>query len=108
MDGQNGEVVENGKVSKKTIGKGEVLTNDEAKKLLGIFHNTSTYGDNSARCFEPHVGYVFYNEQDQIIAHATICLGCNWMKTEPDIGAFMFSKKGAKAFRQIEKTIFSE
>lgn len=77
MKGFDGEVIEKGKLSSQVVGKGEVLTVAEAEGLIKIFHNTSTYGEKAARCFEPHIGYVFYGNNNKIVGHSTICLTCN-------------------------------
>ncbi len=108
MTGEYGEVIENGKISDKVTGKGKQLEDKEVEELLNIFTDKSTYGEEVASCFEPHVGYVFYGEKNKIVGHSTICLACNWMKTSPNIGEFIFSKKGAKRLAKIEREIFKK
>ncbi len=93
MTGENGEVIENDKISNKVVGKGELLTEQEIEELTKIFYDKSTYGETVSKCFEPQIGYVFYGNKNKIVAHSTICLACNWMKTSPDIGVFIFSAK---------------
>ena len=106
MSGEEGEVIENGKISDKVLGSGELLTAKESKELIEIFHHKSTYGEVLYACFEPHVGYVFYTEENEIVAYTSICLKCNWMKNHPDIGKFSFSELGNKRLGEIEKKIF--
>lgn len=108
MTGEYGEVIENGKVSNKVVGKGKTLGDKQTEELLKIFKDKSSYGEVVASCFEPHIGYVFYSKKNKVVGHSTICLGCNWMKTTPDIGEFIFSKKGAKRLAQLEKKIFQK
>ena len=106
MSGEEGEVVENGKISDKVLGEGEVLTERESRALRRIFHDRSTYGQSSYLCFEPHVGYVFYSREHEIVAYTTICLECNWMKQFPEVGGFAFSTKGNQRLADVESKIF--
>lgn len=108
MIGEEGEVIENNRLSHQVIGKGELLNTEEEKELISIFSTPSSYGGVAAKCFSPHVGYVFYGKEDKIIGHTTICLSCNWMKSTPYIGAFVFSKTGQKRLSKIEKNIFEQ
>ncbi|MEZ4990981.1 MAG: hypothetical protein R2824_11235 [Saprospiraceae bacterium] len=108
MNGEEGEVVEDGAISDKVIGEGKLLTKRESRKLLGIFHDKSSYGESAYLCFEPHVGYVFYDNENEIIAHSTICLKCNWMKNFPAVGGYAFSEKGNKRFEKFEEKIFQK
>lgn len=108
MTGEYGRVIEEGKVSSKTIGKGKKLSFQETTTLLSTFFEPSTYGDISARCFEPHVGYIFYNAQDQVVGHATICLSCGNMYTTPDIGNFVLSSEGIDKLANLEKRVLGE
>lgn len=85
MLGREGEVIEDGKISSNVTGKGKTLEEKEVEELLNIFNDKSTYGGISASCFKPHVGYVFYNQNNKVSGYATICLACNNMITNPDI-----------------------
>lgn len=91
MNGEEGEVVEDGAISDKVSGEGKLLTQRESRKLLGIFYDKSSYGESVYLCFESHVGYVFYDSKNEIVAHSTICLKCNWMKNFPAVGGYAFS-----------------
>lgn len=106
MTGENGQVIENGKISTKATGVEKQLTYKEIKQLLDIFQDTSTYGDTTTSCFEPHLGFVFYGNNNNIVGHATICLLCNKMITKPNIGASVFSEEGVSRLFQLEEKIF--
>ena len=108
MTGDDGEIVENGRISKKAIGKGVLLSTIATNSLLKIFQDEATYGEVAYSCFEPHVGYVFYNEKNEIIAYTSICLKCNWMKSFPAVGGFAFSENGNQKLKNIEKRIFEK
>ena len=99
------EIITNNTLTNAVL-KEKKLNSSQTTKLLEIFHSKYTYGERAAKCFEPHLGFVFYNDKNEIIAHSTICFGCNWMKTTPDIGAGIFSKRGANRLRKLEKDIF--
>jgi len=88
------------------VGEGTEMTKGQVDQLLAIYHNKETYGDNIFRCFRPHLGFVFYNKTGQVVAHSTVCFECNWMRTSPDIGAFIFSAKGAQSLIDLEGDIF--
>lgn len=107
MTGEYGEIIENGKISNKITGKKETIEGEEMEALIKIFRDRSTYGNVAASCFEPHVAYIFYGKKDNMLGHATICLTCNWMKMNPDIGESIFSEKGAKKLAEIEQKIFA-
>lgn len=108
MSGEYGEVVESGRLSKKITGKSEVLKPNQIQTLLNIFKDKSTYGDVAANCFEPHIGYVFYNQKKAIIANATVCFACNQIRTSPEIGAFILSARGVTRLADLEQEIYVE
>ena len=56
MNGQYGLVIEDGKVSTKTTGRRERLTDKEEMELLSIFNDPNSSGEIGLMCFEPHVG----------------------------------------------------
>ena len=108
MKGMDGKVIENNKLSNNVEEEYETLETIQIQKLLSIVNVKSTYGGVTAKCFEPHLGFVFYGNNDEIVAHTTICLACNWMSSTPSIEEFGFSKKGAKRISEFAKEIFNE
>lgn len=106
MNGEDGEVIEDGTISDKVVSEGVLLNHSQARKLLMIFQDPSTYGEAIGLCFDPHIGYVFYDEREEVVAYTTICLHCNWMKTSPEIGGYVFSERGNERLARLEKRIF--
>ncbi len=106
MNGEYGEIVENGKLAKYLVTSEKTLSEKEANTLMAILSDDTTYGDVAARCFEPHLGYVFYNDNNEMIAHATICLICNQIRTSPDIGVFILGEKGKSRLHKLEENTF--
>jgi len=107
MNGDNKDIVnKENKLSAAVVGEGMTLTKKQEELLLNIYRDKESYGSEFYRCFEPHLGFVFYDAANKIVAHSTVCFQCNWMRTSPDIGAFIFSIKGARSLAQLEGDIF--
>lgn len=107
MDGQYSKVIEDGKLSPHISGKGAVLNDAQVMQLLKIINSADSYGEEGASCFEPHLGFVFYNVNQEQVAHATVCLACSWVRTTPKSCSSPLSRKGSKALRELEKEIFN-
>jgi len=73
------------------------LTQQQVDDITNYLGKKETYGETPAWCFKPHMGIVFYNGQ-KIIAHISICLECNLLKSSIEIPATSFAKmnEGAK------------
>lgn len=108
MKGKEQNVVENNQISNNVESKSRILNGNQTNSLISILNKKSTFGGTPAKCFEPHLGFVFYNKGKEIVAHSTICLACNWMTTTPKIKEFAFSERGANRMINLEKEIFSE
>ncbi len=106
MDGENANIIEKGELSQHVVGQGVRLSETQAIELLNIYNNTATYGGDFFRCFEPHLGFVLYDTEGVPVAHSTVCFLCNWMRTEPDIGMFVFSSTGRKKLMTLEGDVF--
>ncbi len=65
------------------IKKEQELSPDQIKHFLGLINNPDSYGGMSHRCFEPRLGLVFYDAQDKIVAHISICFQCNNFSATP-------------------------
>ncbi|MFP9113549.1 hypothetical protein ACLI1A_06385 [Flavobacterium sp. RHBU_3] len=66
--------------------KQQVLTTKQVDKLIKCFTNPSTYGEESAACYQPHLGFVFFNNS-KIVLTIDICLHCNKMNSSAIIPA---------------------
>ena len=51
-----------------------------------ILTSDSTYGAGTAACFQPHLGFIFYNKNERIFV-TDICLGCNLLQSSQLIPA---------------------
>jgi len=108
LNGDNKRIIDNKNLLSSTVvGEGITLSKEQSDKLLAIYRDKESYGDDFFRCFEPHLGFVFYDVAEKVVAHSTVCFSCNWMQNSPDIGAFIFSVKGARSLSRLEKDIFS-
>jgi hypothetical protein len=52
------------------------LNYDEIEMLLSIFTSEKYFGGMTSLCFDPKLGFVFYNNSE-VINVIDICLGCN-------------------------------
>jgi hypothetical protein len=93
LDGNSGSlVVQNGKLSPAvTDKKGIMLTDKQQKELLALLENPSNFGGSDHRCFEPHIGFVFFNNKKQPIAHISVSFDCNDIESSHTIEAIKIS-----------------
>jgi hypothetical protein len=107
MNGENKRVVNPDlQLSDAVVGEGVVLTKAQEKQWLAIYQSKDTYGDDSYRCFEANLGFVVYDSTERVVAHSTVSFSCNWMQNSPDIGAAIFSLKGALSLTELKRDIF--
>lgn len=107
MNGDNVNIINRqNKLSSTVVGEGVVLTKEQEERLLSIYRDKKSYGSEFYRCFDPHLGFVFYDVSGKVVAHSTVCFLCNWMRTSPDIGATIFSISGARSLAQLEGDLF--
>jgi hypothetical protein len=102
---------ENGKLA-TTVTKQVVLTKEKIVTLNSKLGDKKSYGDATAACFDPHLGFVYYLK-NKIVAHITVCLDCNRLYSSIDIPAQKQGKVGkgkdayyirdglSKSFRQF-------
>jgi hypothetical protein len=69
-----------------TVKKSAKVDDRTAKKLSELLGDKNSYGEQSAICFEPHLGIVYYKDSKPI-AHVTICLSCNKLSSSRNIPA---------------------
>lgn len=62
------------------------LTKQQTEKIVKIFTDTSTYGQNYADCFEPRHCFAFYNS-DQLVFVVEICFDCGFLESSIPIKA---------------------
>ena len=68
------------------ISKSVTLDKNVSLELMHKLGSKKSYGQSVAACFDPHLGFVFYNK-GKIVAHVTICTGCNRLISSIDLKA---------------------
>ncbi|MES2708182.1 MAG: hypothetical protein V4726_16430 [Verrucomicrobiota bacterium] len=71
-----------GRQSRGVIGDGVTLNPAQVKRLLAALTMPVPRRGRTA-CFVPHHAFVFYNAEDQAVAHAEICFNCRTLKSFP-------------------------
>ncbi len=100
--------------------KQKYLNEKQAQFLLKCLTSNSTYGGSFAACFNPHLGFVFF-DNNKVVCTVDVCLGCNYLISTSDIPAmnnkminkgtedaypaFGFSKSGKKKIRKLCKEL---
>jgi hypothetical protein len=79
-------VIEKGKIH-PSVKKQIILSNEQTEELLTALNDTISYGADISRCFKPHMGVVFYDENDKPKAQISICFLCNQHNSFPLISA---------------------
>lgn len=99
------------------IDKQAALTKKQVDYLINeILTSDSTYGGGTAACFQPHLSFIFYNENEPAFT-VDVCLGCNFLHSSQLIPATQshkskfedgtdyyidgFSKDGKKRIRNL-------
>jgi len=67
------------------------LNQKQVDFLTNFLTNNKTYGGSPAACFEPHLGFVFYRDND-IQCVVNVCLDCNYLESSVDIPAGEYHK----------------
>lgn len=69
-----------------TISKSVTLDKNVSLQLMHKLGSKTSYGGGVAACFDPHLGFVFYNK-GKLVAHVTVCLDCNRLHSSIDLKA---------------------
>ena len=67
--------------------KETVLKTEQVNMLVDLLNTKDTYSTESARCFHPRLGVVFYDEKEAAVAHLSVCFQCNNYASHPQIPA---------------------
>ena len=70
----------------KSIKKQVELLKPTIDSLNNRLTNKESYGNITAMCFNPHLGIIYYLK-DKIVAHISVCLDCNVLRSSIDIPA---------------------
>jgi hypothetical protein len=87
------QIVMNGQLlpQKNRIFNQKELKKNQVNQLNNILGNKKSYGGNTASCFDPHFGIIYFY-QNKIVGHISICLSCNYLKSSPEIPAMLSHK----------------
>lgn len=78
----------------KNVKKQAQLTLTENNTLSKKINSKKSYGAATASCFDPHLGFVYYYN-GKVVAHVTVCLDCNRMRSSIDIPEQKQGKTGS-------------
>lgn len=79
-----------------TVKKSVKLNVEESKELINRMGSKGAYGGTTAFCFEPHLGIVFFKDNEPVIS-VNICLRCNRLESSIRISAQEQGKQGKGA-----------
>jgi hypothetical protein len=68
------------------------LSQIQIEKIINLLSLSSSYGDVTAACFNPHFGMVFYNNNKPVF-QINICLECNYLESTNTIPASTSHKR---------------
>lgn len=72
-------------VFKYRTGNYKVLDKNIAHEFLKLISKKESYNNAIAGCFDPRVGLVYYDSNDIPVKYVSICLSCNYLKSNPSI-----------------------
>jgi hypothetical protein len=76
--------VKNGKLDPTVVGDGQQLTEPQVAELLTIMNgDTRTLNEGLAKCYEPHHAFVFYDQNNKIVASFDVCFLCEGIRFYP-------------------------
>lgn len=103
-------VVDSNKKIAPTASNRKVLTDAEKTMLLKIINTKDNYITNipeSKGCYNPRMGFIFYDSSNSIIAHFDICLECDQILFESYPNNFScqtdFYDSGKRRFKYLCK-----
>jgi len=79
-------IIEKGKIH-SSVKKEVVLNKEQIEEILTILNDSLSYGSDITRCFKPHMGLVFFDENQKAKAQISICFSCNQHNSFPLITA---------------------
>lgn len=69
----------------------QALNQKQIENVISFLTDKKTYGETTAACFNPHLAFVFYND-DAIAFKTDICLDCNYQNPSLTIPAMEHKK----------------
>lgn len=80
-------IVENDSLNKTVYDtNGTLLNEEQAQRAIDIIlGKKGSSNDEQVFCFIPHHGIVFYNTQDEIVGHISVCVYCRKIYAAPNV-----------------------
>ena len=78
---------EDGSLCKSVEKPGVVLDPTQQARLLALLGTEATFGDGESKCFIPHHGFVFYDDNDQPVGQVSLCFLCAGLRARPRLPA---------------------
>ncbi|RKS19073.1 hypothetical protein CLV94_3024 [Flavobacterium endophyticum] len=85
-------ITDKGKLS-ETVNQQVILDEKTSKQLSLKLGSKLSYGTGTASCFDPHLGFVYYLK-GKVVAHVSVCLQCNRLRSSVTIPAQKQGKTG--------------
>ncbi len=79
-------ILRNGYFDQSTIFPGKTLTKTQTERFIKVVIDTSTYGEHTAACFEPHLAFVLY-KNGKPINSINVCFMCKFLEADFKIPA---------------------
>ncbi len=66
-------------------GKSIRLSENQIKSFLKFLNDPTSYGDYERACFDPGVGFIFYDGQGKVVAYLSLCMDCHNFRSMPPL-----------------------
>lgn len=78
------QALKNNQLNFTVVQPGVTLTPYQAKNLMTVLNgDTRILNEGLSKCYEPHHAFVFYDENDKIVAATDVCFLCEGIKFYP-------------------------
>ena len=91
--GSDLSIIDNKGQLAKSIHNSAILPDSTTKELNEKLGSKKSYGAQTAACFDPHLGFVYYKDE-KVVCFITICLDCNRLYSSIEIPQQKQGKSG--------------
>jgi hypothetical protein len=106
MEERNTTIYSNYKGFSAVVLRHKALNQKQVNQLTAFLSNEKTYGSNTAACFVPKLGIVFFKD-DKVTFVIDVCLDCNYLKSTTEIPASVVKKRSLGDNIEIAENGFS-
>jgi len=100
-DLNGGHIIDKNGQLNQTVKKEKTLNETEISSFLEMINDTETYGGTYTRCFRPRLGVVFYDLNDDVTAHISICFECSQQISKPLVKAYAEASHGQHGYSDV-------